>query len=96
MVEPEKHPSGLRLMKAIFKQLFNGFDLAQIGDLLTLPKASVIPVTENNLIFLQWLAWLLATFYIDLDISSHRYPLKILLLAFIHFQLIPQWHWKCL
>ena len=49
IVDAKEHPLGSALMLAVYRQLFNGFHLAQIGGLRTLSKASVICVKENSL-----------------------------------------------
>ena len=36
MMEVKKHPLGSRSMLTVLKQMFNSFDVAQIGDLWTL------------------------------------------------------------
>ena len=49
LCETKEHPSGSGLALAVFRQLFNGWDLTQIGELLALSKASAIGVKENKL-----------------------------------------------
>ena len=49
MVEAREHLSGSESILTVFKQLYNGFGLAQIGDLYTLSKASAICGKEKSL-----------------------------------------------
>ena len=41
-VKAKENPAGSKSMLAVFKQLFNGFNLTQIRDLWTLSKTSAI------------------------------------------------------